>query len=58
MSTNLPVTQDESHAIVALPEERPPEPPQNLAVALLPLALIAFMVLSFIAAAWTFLAAG
>jgi hypothetical protein len=58
MSTNLPVTQDESRAIVALPEERPPEPRQNLAVALLPLALIAFLVLSFIAAAWTFLAAG
>lgn len=30
---------------------------QNVAVALLPLALIAFAVLVFIAAAWTFLAA-
>jgi hypothetical protein len=30
---------------------------QNLAVALMPLALIAFLVLSFAAAAWTFLAA-
>ncbi|MDQ2934740.1 MAG: hypothetical protein M3R49_07115 [Chloroflexota bacterium] len=59
MSTNLPVTQDESRAIVELPEERPPpEPRQNLAVALLPLALIAFLILSFVVAAWTFLAAG
>jgi hypothetical protein len=30
---------------------------QNVAVALLPLALIALMVLTFVAAAWTFLAA-
>ena len=30
---------------------------QNLRVALLPLAIIAFVVLAFIAAAWTFLAA-
>ncbi len=58
MSTNLPVTQDESRVIVELPDERPPEPRQNLAVALLPLALIAFLVLSLVAAAWTFLAAG
>ncbi len=57
MSTNLPATSDESSALVALPEEQPAEPRQNLAVALLPLALIAFLVLSFVAAAWTFLAA-
>ena len=30
---------------------------QNIAVALLPLALIALLVLTFVAAAWTFLAA-
>jgi hypothetical protein len=30
---------------------------QNLGVALLPLALVALLILSFIAAAWTFLAA-
>ena len=30
---------------------------QNLRVALLPLAIIAFVVIAFIAAAWTFLAA-
>jgi hypothetical protein len=60
MSTNLPVTHEEPSALVALPEERTvePRPRQNLSVALLPLALIAFLVLSFVAAAWTFLAAG
>ena len=30
---------------------------QNLRVALLPLAIVAFLVLTFVAAAWTFLAA-
>ena len=30
---------------------------QNLRVALLPLAIIAFLVIAFVAAAWTFLAA-
>lgn len=30
---------------------------QNLRVALLPLAIVAFIVLAFVAAAWTFLAA-
>jgi len=30
---------------------------QNLRVALLPLAIVAFLVLAFVAAAWTFLAA-
>jgi hypothetical protein len=57
MSTNLPVARDESSDLVALPEEHALERRQNLAVALLPLALIAFLVLSFVAAAWTFLAA-
>jgi hypothetical protein len=42
----------ESHAA------QQPEQHQNLGVALLPLALIAFLILAFIAAAWTFLAAG
>lgn len=51
MESNLPATRAE-------PDDRPPlEPRQNVAVALLPLALIAFLVLTFIAAAWTFLAA-
>ncbi len=58
MSTNTPVIRDESADLVAVPEQPAAEPRQNLAVALLPLALIAFLVLSFVAAAWTFLAAG
>jgi hypothetical protein len=58
MSTNTPVIRDESANLVAVPEQPAVEPRQNLAVALLPLALIAFLVLSFVAAAWTFLAAG
>jgi hypothetical protein len=57
MSSNLPVTSDESSAVVVLPEERPVERRQNLWVAFLPLALIAFLILSLVAAAWTFLAA-
>jgi hypothetical protein len=58
MTSNLPVTSDESTAVVVLPEEQPVERRQNLRVALLPLALIAFLILSIVAAAWTFLAAG
>jgi hypothetical protein len=34
----------------------PPAAEQNLGVALLPLAVIALLVLAFVAAAWTFLA--
>lgn len=37
--------------------EGPPATQQNLSVALLPLALISFLVLSFIAIGWTFIAA-
>ncbi len=48
----------QSTALVERDEEAPPvEPRQNLTVALLPFALITFLVLSFIAAAWTFIAA-
>lgn len=42
------------------PDHRDPQHPQvqqNLGVALLPLAVIAVLLLAFIAAAWTFLAA-
>jgi hypothetical protein len=39
-------------------DERPPEPRrQPISVAFMPLALVAFVVLTFVAAAWTFLAA-
>jgi hypothetical protein len=65
MTDDLPATRNEAplvvdtvhelHADQRDPQEQ--EVQQNLAVALLPLALIAFLVLSFAAAAWTFLAA-
>jgi hypothetical protein len=64
MATNLPARQDDA-ALATGPEGAAPGPPasaqpaveQNVAVALLPLALITLLVLAFIAAAWTFLAA-
>ena len=64
MTDNLPATREaplvvdtvhELHADQHDPQEQ--EVQQNLAVALMPLALIAFLVVSFAAAAWTFLAA-
>ena len=54
MTTNLPATQDEappaSTAGPPLDVERP------LGVALLPLALVAFVILAFVIAFWTFVA--
>ncbi|MGH2358669.1 MAG: hypothetical protein ACRDGJ_11805 [Candidatus Limnocylindria bacterium] len=52
MDRNLP-------AVVELDEDEgaPLEPRQNISVAFLPLALVAFTVLAFVLAAWTFLAA-
>ena len=63
MTTNLPARQDDAPPVVG--HEQPPSTlhagrpaaQQNLGVALLPLAVIALLVLAFIAAAWTFLAA-
>jgi len=65
MTDNLPATREEAPLVVDTvrelhddqhdPQEQEVE--QNLAVALMPLALIAFLVVSFAAAAWTFLAA-
>jgi hypothetical protein len=65
---NLPATRGdaplaergaETTALVEHVEEEPApfQPRQDLTVALLPLALITLLTLSFIAAAWTFLAA-
>jgi hypothetical protein len=53
------VEPSQSTALVEREDEASPsvEPRQNLTVALLPFALITFLVLSFIAAAWTFIAA-
>lgn len=66
MTQNLPATRDsetqmtagagmELHADHHDPQHQ--EVQQNVAVALVPLALIVLLVLAFIAAAWTFLAA-
>ena len=65
MTENLPAPANKAPLVVDTGGELHPdhvdpqrqEIQQNLAVALLPLALIAFLVLAFIAAAWTFLAA-
>jgi hypothetical protein len=59
MESNLPATSSET----ALTErmDAPAEPPprsQPLSVAFLPLALVVFILLAFIIATWTFLAAG
>ena len=55
MDRNLPATQPEHPAADA--DERPALPAQRpLSVAFLPLALVSFIVLAFIIAAWTFLA--
>lgn len=55
MSTNLPATRAEQID----PGEPAPMPPSRpISVAFLPLALVAFIVLAFVIAAWTFLAAG
>ena len=59
MDSNLPATRPE--APLALPEEGPAEPlprRQPISVAFLPLALVTFIVLAFVIATWTFLAAG
>jgi hypothetical protein len=59
MDSNLPATQ--ADAPLALREDAPAEPAprrQPISVAFLPLALITFIVLAFIIATWTFLAAG
>ncbi len=64
MNSNLPASREETGLVLdtaAHPEaDHNPQQQavqQNLAVALLPLAIIAFLVVSFVAAAWTFLAA-
>jgi hypothetical protein len=59
MDSNLPATRPD--APLAIPEDAPSEPlPRNqpLSVAFLPLALVVFVLLAFVIATWTFLAAG
>jgi hypothetical protein len=61
MTSNLPVASDD--AALAVADERathfdPQEQDvqQDLGVALIPLALVVFIILAFVVAAWTFLA--
>jgi|GEM_PF-3228274 hypothetical protein len=65
MASNLPARREDAPLVVDITHEmhadhhdpQHQEVQQNLGVALLPLALIAFLILSFAVAAWTFLAA-
>jgi hypothetical protein len=65
MTENLPARQEHGELVVDTVHDlhadhhdpQRQEVQQNLAVALLPLALIALLILIFVAAAWTFLAA-
>ena len=59
MDSNLPATRTD--ASLAVHEDAPAEPlprRQPVSVAFLPLALVTFILLAFIIATWTFLAAG
>jgi hypothetical protein len=57
MTERLPVPAPSQPPAIPEPEAPPPPPRrQPISVAFLPLALVAFVVLSFVAAAWTFLA--
>ena len=58
MDSNLPATRPD--APLALPEEAPAAPlprRQPISVAFLPIGLVVFLLLAFIIATWTFLAA-
>jgi hypothetical protein len=55
METNLPATRDDTRANA---DERPPFAPHRpVTVAMLPLALVMFIIAALTIAAWTFLAA-
>ncbi|HEX7067806.1 MAG TPA: hypothetical protein VF295_06355 [Candidatus Limnocylindria bacterium] len=57
MDSNLPATRTDAPAVET--DERPAlQPQQPISVAFLPLALVAFIILAFAIATWTFLAAG
>jgi hypothetical protein len=57
MDRNLPATRADTAPAVG--DDRPPLPRrQPMSVAFLPLALVAFVIVAFVMAAWTFLAAG
>jgi hypothetical protein len=57
MTERLPVPSPQQPPAIPQPEPPQPLPPRRpISVAFLPLALVAFVVLVFIAAAWTFFA--
>ena len=64
MEPNLPATREETGLVLDTTHDlhgdhvdpQQQVTAQNLRVALLPLAIIAFLVIAFVAAAWTFLA--
>ncbi len=65
MEPNLPATRDEHGLVLDTTHDlhgdrvdpQQQVSGQNVRVALLPLAIVAFLVVAFVAAAWTFLAA-
>jgi hypothetical protein len=54
MDRNLPAPRSETDEVVV---HEPVATPRPLSVAFLPLALVTFIVLAFVIAAWTFLSA-
>ena len=58
MESNLPATRPEAAPAERVAADVEPVPPDRpLSVAFLPLALVVFILLAFIIATWTFLAA-
>jgi hypothetical protein len=57
MDSNLPATRPDASADREEARTEPLAPDQPVSVAFLPLALIVFILLAFIIATWTFLAA-
>ncbi len=57
MDRNLPATTADAALDDGDEREAPLPPRRPLSVAFLPLALVAFIVIAFVIAAWTFLAA-
>ena len=58
MESNLPATRDETATRGEYHEPETVGRRQPIGVAFLPLALVTFIVLAFVMATWTFLAAG
>ncbi|MGH2445336.1 MAG: hypothetical protein ACRDGD_04775 [Candidatus Limnocylindria bacterium] len=57
MDRNLPATQTDT-ALTETEDRLPLPPRQPVSVAFLPLALVTFILLAFVMAAWSFIAAG